>query len=242
MRKSLTAILILGIVAYAAASLSSCSCGRSKSEAELDDSTRLALEMEKRLREEPEFEVETSRGTMKIRLYSKTPLHRDNFVKLVKENYYDSMRFHRVIEGFMIQAGDPFSKDTAMIDHWGTGGPEYTIPAEFVSGYHHKKGAIAAARKGDLANPRKASSGSQFYIVQDEKGCSHLDGQYTVFGEVIEGMEVIDRIASVATDRYARPYEDVMIISIRQSGLPEPQEEVLADSTAAEASDTTSAQ
>lgn len=242
MRKSLTAILILGIVAYAAASLSSCSCGRSKSEAELDDSTRPALEMEKRLREEPEFEVETSRGTMKIRLYSKTPLHRDNFVKLVKENYYDSMRFHRVIEGFMIQAGDPFSKDTAMIDHWGTGGPEYTIPAEFVSGYHHKKGAIAAARKGDLANPRKASSGSQFYIVQDEEGCSHLDGQYTVFGEVIEGMEVIDRIASVATDRYARPYEDVMIISIRQSGLPEQQEEVLADSTAAKASDTTSAQ
>ena len=126
-----------------------------------------------------------------------------------------------------------------MIDSWGMGGPDYTIPAEFVSQYRHKRGAIAAARKGDMANPRKASSGSQFYIVQDEYGCSHLDGQYTVFGEVFEGLEVIDRIASVATDRYDRPYEDVMIESVVRIGLPEPKREDAADTTATAADDTT---
>lgn len=222
MKKTLFGFIIFGIMASAAVLFNSCSCGRGEKEVELDDSTKLALEMERRLREEPEFEMETSHGTMKIRLYAGTPQHRENFVKLVKENYYDGMRFHRVIEGFMIQGGDPFSRDTSMIDSWGTGGPDYTIPAEFVSEYHHKKGAIAAARKGDMANPRKASSGSQFYIVQDETGCSHLDGQYTIFGEVTEGLEIIDRIAAVATDRYDRPYEDVMIVSVKQIGLPEP--------------------
>ena len=210
-------------MATAAVSFNSCSCNRGTKEVELDDSTKLALEMERKLREEPEFEMVTSHGTMKIRLYAGTPQHRDNFIKLVKENYYDGMRFHRVIEGFMIQGGDPFSRDTSMINSWGTGGPDYTIPAEFVSEYRHKKGAIAAARKGDMANPRKASSGSQFYIVQDEYGCSHLDGQYTIFGEVFEGLEVIDKIAAVATDRYDRPYEDVMIVSVKQIGLPEPE-------------------
>lgn len=194
--------------------------------------------MEKRLREEPEFEVVTSHGTMKLRLYSKTPKHRDNFAKLVADKYYDGMRFHRVIEGFMIQGGDPYSRDTAMVDRWGTGGPEYTVPAEFVEEYHHKKGAVAAARKGDMANPRKASSGSQFYIVQDEYGCSHLDGQYTVFGEIYEGLDVIDRIATVATDRYDRPYEDVMIVSIRKTGQSEP--EIQKDTTAV--ADTTDAE
>ena len=218
-------------MASAAISFNSCSCGRGSKEVELDDSTKLALEMERRLREEPEFEMVTSHGTMKLRLYSKTPLHRDNFVKLVKEGYYDGLRFHRVIEGFMIQGGDPFSRDTAMINSWGTGGPNYTIPAEFVGEYHHKKGAIAAARKGDMANPKRASSGSQFYIVQDEEGCGHLDGQYTVYGEVFDGIEVIDRIAATPTDHYNRPYDDVMIISVKQIGLPEPKAEA-ADSTA----------
>lgn len=220
MKKTVFGFIIFGIMASAALSFNSCSCRQQKGETELNDSTKLALEMERKLREEPEFEMVTSHGTMKIRLYGKTPQHRDNFVKLVSEKYYDGMRFHRVIEGFMIQGGDPYSKDVAMADRWGTGGPEYTIPAEFVSAYHHKKGAIAAARKGDMANPRKASSGSQFYIVQDETGCSHLDGQYTIFGEVYEGLEVIDKIAAVATDRYDRPYEDVMIISVKQIGLP----------------------
>ncbi len=219
-------------------SFNSCSCNRGSSETELDDSTKTALEMEKRLREEPEFEVVTSHGTMKLRLYSKTPKHRDNFAKLVADKYYDGMRFHRVIEGFMIQGGDPYSRDTAMIDRWGTGGPEYTVPAEFVEEYYHKKGAVAAARKGDMANPRKASSGSQFYIVQDEYGCSHLDGQYTVFGEIYEGLDVIDRIATVATDRYDRPYEDVMIVSIRKTGQSEP--EIQKDTTAV--ADTTDAE
>ena len=224
-------------MATAAASFNSCSCNRNAKETEVDDSTKLALEMERKLNEEPEFEVVTSHGTMKLKLYSKTPQHRDNFVKLAKEGYYDGMRFHRVIEGFMIQGGDPYSRDTAMINSWGTGGPNYTVPAEFVSEYRHKKGAIAAARKGDMANPRKASSGSQFYIVQDEYGCSHLDGQYTVFGEVVEGLDVIDRIAAVPTDRYDRPHEDVMIVSIRQIGLPKPKAE--ADTLAAETGDST---
>ena len=221
-------------MASAAFSFHSCSCGRNNNEVELDDSTKTALEMERKLREEPEFEIKTTHGTMKLRLYSQTPNHRENFVKLVKEKYYDGIRFHRVIEGFMIQAGDPFSRDTALINSWGTGGPDYTIPAEFVPEYSHKKGAIAAARKGDMANPKKASSGSQFYIVHNESTCCHLDGQYTVFGEVYEGLEVIDNIAMVDVDRYDRPYEDVIILSITQLGLPEESQEEVADTTKAE--------
>ena len=236
MKKTLFGFIIFGIMASAAVSFNSCSCGRGSKEVELDDSTKLAIEMERRLREEPEFEMVTSHGTMKLRLYSKTPLHRDNFVKLAKEGYYDGLRFHRVIDGFMIQGGDPFSRDTAMINSWGTGGPNYTIPAEFVGEYHHKKGAIAAARKGDMANPKRASSGSQFYIVQDEEGCGHLDGQYTVYGEVFDGIEVIDRIAATPTDHYNRPYVDVMIISVKQIGLPEPKAEA-ADSTATDSTE-----
>lgn len=230
MKKTLSGFIIFGIIFTAVLSFTSCSCGRQNGEAELDDSTKLAIEMDKTMKAEPEFEMVTSHGTMKIRLYGKTPQHRDNFVKLAREGYFDGMRFHRVIEGFMIQGGDPYSKDLAMIDRWGMGGPDYTVPAEFVSEYRHKKGAIAAARKGDMANPRKASSGSQFYIVQDEEGCSHLDGQYTVFGEVFEGLDVVDRIASVATDPRNRPYEDVMIISVLPMGQPEPQ--VQTDTTA----------
>ena len=220
------------IIASLAALMTSCTCSNRKvtADAELNDSTKTAIEMENKRLEEPVFEIKTTHGTMKVKLYSKTPKHRDNFTKLVSEKYYDGIRFHRVIEGFMIQTGDPFSRDTAKINAWGTGGPAYTIPAEFVNEYWHKKGALAAARKGDMANPTKASSGSQFYFVEDEKGCSHLDGQYTVFGEVTEGLDVIDRIATVATDRYDRPYEDVMIVSVKQIGLPE--QEMQADTTA----------
>lgn len=207
----------------AAIALASCAC-RNESEQSAENQT----DMENTIIAEPEFEIVTTHGTMKMKLYSKTPKHRDNFVKLVKEKYYDGIRFHRVIEGFMIQAGDPLSRDTSKIDLWGQGGPDYTVPAEFVNEYWHKKGAIAAARKGDMANPKKASSGSQFYIVHDENACLHLDGQYTIFGEVTEGLEVIDRIASVAVDRYDRPYEDVIIETIR----PVVQElEVKVDST-----------
>lgn len=215
------------------------SCGsfggkKNAAETELDDSTKTAMEMERLRKEEPEFYIETTHGTMKVKLYSKTPKHRDNFVKLVSENYYDGIRFHRVIAGFMIQTGDPFSRDTSMIDSWGIGGPDYTVPAEFVQEYYHKKGALAAARKGDMANPRRASSGSQFYIVHDENVCRQLDGQYTVFGEVVEGLEVIDRIANVDTDRRDRPYEDVIITGIKPVYVPVEEPAEPTDTTAAE--------
>ncbi|MBE6231953.1 MAG: peptidylprolyl isomerase [Bacteroidales bacterium] len=238
MKKSVTGIIIILAIVSSFVSCSSCSSFRKNvSETEMDDSTKLALEMERKLREEPEFEIVTTHGTMKIRLYGKTPRHRDNFIKLVSEGYYDGIRFHRVIEGFMIQTGDPNSRDTSKVDSWGMGGPDYTIPAEFVNEYWHKKGAIAAARKGDMANPRKASSGSQFYIVHDENACLHLDGQYTIFGEVTEGLDIIDRIASVPVDRYDRPYEDVMILSVRPLNVePEVIDEV-CDTTSALLSD-----
>ena len=235
MKRTVFITIILAVAASAVMSCNSFNGKRNAAETELDDSTKLALEMERLRKEEPEFEIVTTHGTMKVKLYSQTPQHRDNFVKLVSENYYDGIRFHRVIPGFMIQAGDPFSRDTALINKWGTGGPDYTVPAEFVSEYTHKKGALAAARKGDMANPRKASSGSQFYIVHDENNCRHLDGQYTIFGEVTEGLEVIDAIANVDTDRYDRPYDDVIIVSVKQVGLPEPvQAEEPTDTTSAE--------
>ena len=202
------------------------------------DSTSTETAMEQTKIQEPEFDIITSKGTMRVKLYSKTPKHRDNFIKLVKENYYDSVRFHRVIEGFMIQTGDPYSRDTAKINLWGQGGPDYTIPAEFVNEYWHKKGALAAARRGDMANPTKASSGSQFYIVHDENACLHLDGQYTIFGEVVEGIDVIDKIATVDVDRYDRPYEDVFITAIKpvitEPVAPAQEPAAEADTTKAE--------
>ncbi len=188
--------------------------------------------------------ISTSYGDMKAVLYNETPLHRDNFIKLVKEGYYDGTLFHRVIDGFMIQGGDPDSKTAKPNQMLGQGGPGYTIPAEFKQSLIHKKGALAAARMGDNVNPQKASSGSQFYIAQgkrytsdelnmlsarmgkqfnqiqkdaytNEGGVPFLDYEYTVFGQVIEGLEVIDKIAKVQKDRYDRPVEDVkMTISI----------------------------
>ena len=208
--------------------IASCAC-RNESEQTVETQT----EMEDTQILEPEFDMVTSHGTMRLKLYSMTPKHRDNFVKLVKEHYYDGHRFHRVIEGFMIQGGDPYSRDTSKIDLWGQGGPDYTVPAEFVNQYWHKKGAIAAARKGDMANPTKASSGSQFYIVHDENACLHLDGQYSIFGEVIEGLDVIDRIAAVPTDYYDRPLEDVIIYSVKPVDA-EPEIVSPADSTKTE--------
>lgn len=188
--------------------------------------------------------ISTSFGDMKAILYNETPLHRDNFIKLVKEGYYDGTLFHRVIDGFMIQGGDPDSKTAKPNQMLGQGGPGYTVPAEFKQELIHKKGALAAARMGDNVNPQKASSGSQFYIAQgkrytsdelnmlqarmgkqfnqiqkdtyvNEGGVPFLDYEYTVFGQVIEGLEVIDKIAKVQKDRYDRPVEDVkMTISI----------------------------
>lgn len=167
------------------------------------------------LAEEPIFDIVTNYGTIKVKLYKDTPLHRANFAKLALGGFYDGLLFHRVIRGFMIQGGDPLTKDPANADRFGTGGPGYTVPAEFVPAYRHKKGALAAARRGDAANPMKESSGSQFYIVQDERACAQLDGQYTVFGETVEGLDVIDKIAAVETDRRDRPVAQVKIISIK---------------------------
>ena len=163
---------------------------------------------------EPKFEIRTSKGTMVVKLYEETPLHKENFIKLAKSGFYNGILFHRVINGFMIQCGDPLTKDLNKADEWGTGGPGYTVPAEIIKGFTHKKGALAAARRGDFVNPSKASSGSQFYIVQDAECCSQLDGQYTVFGEVVKGLDVIDKIAGVETDRYDRPVEPVEITEI----------------------------
>ena len=216
------------IIILAAAVLAMVSCGPRAGKNAQEENTENA--MENTMIQEPEFDIVTTHGTMRVKLYSKTPKHRDNFVKLVKENYYDGVRFHRVIEGFMIQTGDPLSRDTTLINKWGQGGPDYTIPAEFVSEYWHKKGALAAARKGDLANPTKASSGSQFYIVHDENACLHLDGQYSIFGEVIDGLNIIDKIAIVPTDMYDRPYEDVIIKTIKPV-IVEPEVPEVADTT-----------
>ncbi|MDE7420212.1 MAG: peptidylprolyl isomerase [Muribaculaceae bacterium] len=241
----------------------------------------------------PTLDVATTAGNIKIRLYDDTPLHRDNFLKLAKEGYYDGVLFHRVINDFMVQTGDPDSKEAPAGTMLGSGGPGYQIPAEIVYPKHyHKYGALAAARAGDEVNPERKSSGSQFYIVTGKKylpqqisrmeemsvqkqlqsyfmelqrqnmdsirqlrlakdsvglenlrqrliketeanvkpvtmteeqvrdyttigGTPHLDGQYTVFGEVLEGMDVVEKIQKVETDGRDRPKEDIRIISIK---------------------------
>lgn len=220
MKKFFTAVLILAIIA-------GCKT-RTNKEAEpvqeeqtmepLD--TLAAKKAAKTLPAEPVFDIVTSLGTIRVKLYKDTPKHRDNFEKLALSGYYDNTLFHRVINGFMIQGGDPFTKDTTKVEQYGQGGPNYTIPAEMRNAegaplHRHKKGALAAARVGDLANPFKASSGSQFYLVQNPDNCIHLDGEYTVFGETVAGLNVIDKIASVRTDRLDRPLADVRILSIR---------------------------
>ena len=190
--------------------------------------------------------LQTTKGDIVIRLSDSTPLHRDNFLKLVKIHYYDSVLFHRVIKNFMIQGGDPNSKHAKPGEPLGNGGPNYRIPAEFRTSLFHKKGVIAAARDN---NPEKASSGSQFYIVQGKiftdagldsietyrlngrkipaeqrevyktiGGTPHLDQAYTVFGEVVKGLDVVDKIAAVPTSTGQdsdRPLEDVKIIKAK---------------------------
>ena len=231
--------------------------------------------------------IQTMFGDIVVRLYDETPIHRDNFVKLVKEGYYDGTLFHRVIKDFMIQGGDPDSKDAPIGKMLGVGGPDYTLEAEIKDGLFHKRGALAAARQGDEVNPERRSSGSQFYIVWGQKynerqlrqfakqlkmqkvqavfnqlasehrdeimqmrhernragvqelqdrlaaeaeqqakdyaglieeqqkiystvgGTPHLDGQYTVFGEVEEGLDVVEMIQNSATGRWDRPVDDI---------------------------------
>jgi len=241
------------------------------------------------------IEVETTMGSFTLLLYGDTPRHRDNFVRLAREGYYDGTLFHRVINEFMVQAGDPDSRDARPGQQLGAGGPDYKIDAEIVYPKHfHKRGALAAARQGDQVNPARQSSGSQFYIVTGKKlsdselaqmeqymqqserqqifnrkvqehraeimqmqqtadraglnalqqrliaetdteaaahpavltdeqrraystegGTPHLDGQYTVFGEVISGMDVVDRIEKVPTGAQDRPREDVRILKMK---------------------------
>lgn len=192
--------------------------------------------------------MHTTAGVIDMKLYNETPKHRDNFVKLVGECYFDSLLFHRVIPDFMIQAGDPESKNAPAGKLLGEGGPGYSIDAEFMpEKYLHKRGALAAAREGDDVNPEKASAGSQFYIVWGNVytteqlkmlqerykkatgreiditpeqelvyttvgGTPHLDGEYTVFGEVVNGLEVVDAIQRVRRDRNDRPLKDVRIM------------------------------
>jgi peptidyl-prolyl cis-trans isomerase B (cyclophilin B) len=184
------------------------------------------------------IELETAYGNMIIQLYDATPKHQENFIKLAEEGFYDGLLFHRVIDGFMVQGGDPKSKNARKGQPLGSGGPGYTVPAEFVDSLVHVKGALAAARMGDNVNPEKASSGSQFYIVHGRKvneealnriesqkgvryskrqreiykekgGTPFLDREYTVFGQVIEGLDVIDKIAKSQTDNRDRPVENV---------------------------------
>ncbi|KAA9333654.1 peptidylprolyl isomerase [Adhaeribacter soli] len=149
--------------------------------------------------------ITTPQGEIKLILFDQTPLHKANFLKLAKEGYFNGTTFHRVIENFMIQGGDPNSKNDSPNDD-GAGGPGYTIPAEFNPELKHVKGAVAAAR---TENPKKESSGSQFYIVQNELGTHFLDGNYTVFGQTISGLEVVDAIAKQPKDYRDRPLTDV---------------------------------
>ena len=247
------------------------------------------------MEKETVLKIETSMGDIKVKLYNETPKHRDNFIKLAKDGTYNGTLFHRVIKDFMVQAGDPESKNAPKGKMLGSGDVGYTVPAEFVyPKYFHKKGALSAARQGDEVNPKRESSGCQFYIVtgkvfndstllnmEQQKnqnkvteafnalaqkhmkeiykmrkandqdglyalqdtlfiqaeaeaakqpdfhftpeqikayttvgGTPHLDGEYTVFGEVVEGMDIVDKIQQVKTDRSDRPEEDVKIINV----------------------------
>ncbi|NDK57655.1 peptidylprolyl isomerase [Pontibacter fetidus] len=152
--------------------------------------------------------ISTPQGDIKLILFDDTPKHKENFLKLAKDGFYDGTTFHRVIDGFMIQGGDPNSKD-ADPNNDGSGSPGYTIPAEINPKYKHVRGAVAAARMGDQVNPMKESSGSQFYIVENHDGTPMLDEAYTVFGQVVDGLDVIDKIAEQPTNQRDRPLTDV---------------------------------
>ncbi len=152
--------------------------------------------------------ISTSLGDIRVILFTDTPLHRENFLKKAKDGFYNGTTFHRVIPQFMVQGGDANSKDADPTND-GQGQPnEPTIPAELAAGHKHDYGALAAARQGDFANPQRASSGSQFYLVENHQGTHFLDGQYTVFGQVVQGQEVIDKIAALPKDARDRPLAD----------------------------------
>ena len=161
--------------------------------------------------ERAEVLLETTEGNIRLALYNETPLHRDNFIKLVRMQVYDSLLFHRVVKDFMIQAGDLNSKHALPGQRLGTGELDYTIEPEFrLPDIVHRRGSLAAAREADDINPEKRSGACQFYIVWDN--ASHLDGHYTVFGVVLEGLEVVDKIQQMPTDRFERPLTDIRIL------------------------------
>lgn len=231
---SLLALLFLGCERYAPEAVSPEAAVLSDSEAFIAYAARVAADTSLDLPETNVYEIVVPQGRMVVRLYDETPVHRDNFKKLVAEGLYDSTLFHRVIDGFMIQGGDPGSRDADPYND-GSGGPGYTLPAEIEPGLIHKKGALAAARQGDAMNPERRSSGSQFYIVQgtphadstldeielmlrqripdsafafseaaretyaSKGGAPFLDAQYTIFGELIEGVAVLDSVAGAPT-------------------------------------------
>lgn len=235
MKKIICLSILLGII-----TLNACSAQKNQ-KADKKDKAKKEANTETKEEKMTEVLIKTSKGNIKIALYNETPQHRDNFIKLVKENYYDGVLFHRIIKGFMIQTGDPDSKEAKAGQMLGAGGPGYRIPAEINPNIIHRRGAVAAARDN---NPAKASSGSQFYIVDgtvypedqlvrmcqrygktltpEQKeayttvgGAPWLDGEYTVFGQVLSGMEVVDKIAAQAKDGNDRPLEDIKIISVK---------------------------
>lgn len=278
------------ITALALLAMTACAT-RATEKTDNDKSTETEMNTDTKANDDVMVDIETTAGTVRVKLYGDTPAHRDNFVKLVGEGYYDGTLFHRVIKDFMIQAGDPDSRQAGRGQMLGSGGPDYTLPAEIVYPAHfHHRGVLAAARQGDQVNPERRSSGSQFYIVTGQVyndstinrleqslrvnrvgeifqrlraenhdmilklsrnkdregldalrdqmiaaaeaeadrepgltaeqrrayttvgGAPHLDGQYTVFGEVVDGMDVVDAIERVKTDRNDRPVDDVRII------------------------------
>lgn len=291
-KKILVPLSALG-VAFMAATAAFGAGSAFDNDGNLTNQTIMNQNAEKAVPAGPTLDIATTAGNIKIRLYDDTPQHRDNFLKLAKEGYYDGVLFHRVISDFMVQTGDPDSKSAEKGQMLGTGGPGYNIPAEIVYPKHyHKYGALAAARTGDDINPERKSSGSQFYIVTGKKynpaqlsrmeemsvqkqlqsyfmelqrqnmdtiralrlandsvglenlrqelikqteanvhpqtmtedqvrdyttvgGTPHLDGQYTVFGEVLEGMDVVEKIQKSETDGRDRPLEDIRILSIK---------------------------
>lgn len=157
---------------------------------------------------EPVVFINTDFGEIVLVLHDQTPEHKKNFLKLAKGGFYDGTTFHRVIDNFMIQGGDPNSKDDNKTND-GRGSPGYKIPAEFDNNLTHIQGAVAAARQPDQVNPEKESNGSQFYIIEPESGYHFLDGEYTVFGQVVSGLEVVQNIAEQPKDRNNRPLDDI---------------------------------
>ena len=237
-------LMIAGVLMWSA-------CGTPKNSSEQKQVETPPIAVEEKIEEQKttnnimntRVKITTSQGVMVVELYDETPLHRDNFIKLVEEGFYNDLLFHRCIKNFMAQGGDPESRGASPSKMLGVGGPGYTIPAEFNANLIHKKGALAAARQGDQVNPKKASSGSQFYIVQGQQlndnqltqfesrvamkipgfkyteeqrklyktigGTAMLDMDYTVFGEIVEGLDVLDKILAQPTKQGDRPLEDI---------------------------------